>query len=91
MVFSNTDEELERMRLLKEEIEQWNEIEADKLFLGVKKLAEMLECSERSAREFMDLPGFPLLKIGNKPKVNVFALNEFTQQRIVMSEITKRK
>jgi len=91
MVFSNTDEELEKIKMLKEQIESFNKIEADKMFLGVKKLAEMLECSERSAREFMDLPGFPLLKIGNKPMVNVFALNEFTQQRIVMSEITKRK
>lgn len=86
MVFSNADEELEKLKQLKNVIDEVNKIEIDKLFIGKEQLAKALGCSERAAGEFMNSPGFPLLKIGGKPMVNIFALNEYTQQRIVLAE-----
>ncbi|MCM1286641.1 MAG: hypothetical protein NC227_10855 [Bacteroides sp.] len=86
MIFSNTDEELEKLKQLKNVIDEVNSLEIDKLFVSKEKLAKALGCSERAAGEFMNSPGFPLLKIGGKPMVNIFALNEYTQQRIVLSE-----
>lgn len=86
MVFSNADEELERLKEVKKAVDEINHIEADKLFLSKEELAKLLKCSERAAGEFMNLPGFPLVKIGKVPMVNIFALNEFTQNRIVLNE-----
>ncbi len=86
MVFSNADEEMKKIKELKSAIDEINSIEIDKLFISKEQLAEALGCSNRAAGEFMNSPGFPLLKIGGKPMVNVFALNEYTQQRIVLSE-----
>lgn len=86
MLFSNADEELEKLKLLKEEIDKINEIEVDKLFVGVDDIARIFQCSERRAREFMNLPGLNIVKLGSKPFVNINSLNEFTQQRIVMAE-----
>lgn len=86
MIFSNADEELEKLKQLKTVIDDVNNLELDKLFVSKEQLAKALGCSERAAGEFMNSPGFPLLKIGGKPMVNIFALNEYTQQRIVLSE-----
>lgn len=89
MIFSNVDEEIEKLNEIKKLCESINTLEADKLFIGKAQLAEMLNCSERAAGEFMNLPGFPVIKIGSSPMVNVFALCDFTRQRIVLSEMKK--
>ncbi len=86
MVFSNADEELKKLELLKEEIEKINSLEVDKLFVSVDDIARIFQCSDRRAREFMNLPGLQVVKLGSKPFVNINVLNEFTKQRIVMSE-----
>lgn len=86
MIFSNADEELEKLKQLKKVIDEVNSLEINKLFVSKEQLAKALGCSERAAGEFMNSSGFPLLKIGGKPMVNIFALNEYTQQRIVLSE-----
>ncbi len=89
MVFSNVDEELEKLNKIKEMVEEINFLEAEKMFLGVKDIMHIFECSERRAREFLNLDGLNVVKLGHDPKVNIFVLNEFTQQRIVMAEIKK--
>lgn len=86
MIFSNADEELDKLKQVLEMTKEINAIEAKKLFLSKKDIAELLECSERAAGELMNLPEFPLVKIGKTPMVNIFAFNEFTQNRIVLNE-----
>ena len=86
MVFSNVEEEIKKCETLKTLCEEINGIEANKLFINKEQLAELFGCSIRAAGEFMNLPGFPLIKIGGKSLVNIFALNDFTQQRIVLQE-----
>ena len=89
MVFSNVDEEMEKLINLKEIVEQINEVNIENLFVSKEQLATALGCSVRAAGEFMNSPGFPLIKIGSKSMVNIFALNDFTQQRIVLAEERK--
>lgn len=93
MIFENVNTELEKLKATVDEIEKSteniNRMEVDKLFLTKEQLAKLLNCSERAAGEFMNLPGFPLIKVGGTSMVNVFALNEFTQQRLVMAEMKK--
>ena len=87
MVFSNADEELEKLKLLKEEIDSINEIELEKLFVSVEDISRIFQCSERRAREFINSIDC-IVKLGSKPYVNINVLNEFTKQRIVMLENT---
>lgn len=86
MVFSNADEEIKKYEKIKELCKEINTVEADKLFLSKEQLASLFGCSVRAAGEFMNSPGFPLIKIGGKSLVNIFALNEYTQQRIIVTE-----
>ena len=86
MVFSNADEEIQKLEKVKAISEEINAIEVKNIFISKEQLAELFGCSIRAAGEFMNAPGFPLLKIGGKSFVNVFALNEYTQQRIIVSE-----
>ncbi len=87
MVYSNADEEIKKYEKIKALCEEINSVEADKLFLNKEQLAELFGCSIRAAGEFMNAPGFPLIKIGGKSLVNIFALNEYTQQRVIVSEV----
>lgn len=89
MVFSNVDEELEKLNTLKESIEEIKSLQIDKMFAGVKDIMRIFDCSERRAREFLNLDGLNIVKLGHDPYVNIFVLNEFTQQRIVMAEMKK--
>lgn len=89
MVFSNADEEIKKYEKIKELCEEINTVEADKLFLTKEQLASLFGCSVRAAGEFMNAPGFPLLKIGGKSLVNIFALNKYTQQRIIVTEVKR--
>lgn len=89
MVFYNIDDEIEKLKKLKELTDNINTIEIEKMFISKEQLAKIFGCSVRTAGEFMNNPDFPLIKIGNKPMVNVFALNEYTQQRLVFAEQKK--
>lgn len=89
MIFSNVDEEIEKLKMVKELVNEINSIECKKMFVSREQLAEVFGCSVRAAGEFMNENGFPLIKIGGKSFVNIFALNEFTQQRIVLAEERK--
>lgn len=88
-VCSNIDEEIEKMNKLHELAKQFNEINIDNLFVGAEDIARVLGCSAEAASRFMNLPDFPLIKIGKVPKVNVIELAEYTRQRIVMKETRK--
>lgn len=89
MVFSNVDEELEKLNKIKEIVEEVNFFQIDKMFAGVEDIMRIFDCSERRAREFLNLDGLNIVKLGHDPYVNIFVLNEFTQQRIVMAEMKK--
>jgi len=89
MLFSNADEELQKLKTLKAEIEEINALQIDKLFVTVEDIQRIFGCCERRAREFMNLPGLNVVKLGKEPLVNINVLNEFTQQRIVLSEMKK--
>lgn len=86
MFVSNADEELRMLKQAKAAGEEINKIEADKLFIDKKQLAQIWGCSEKTVARLMNESDFPLLKLGNRMLVNVFALNEYTQQRIILSE-----
>ncbi len=81
MVFSNVDEEIEKLKKVKELVNEINGIDYKKLFVSKEQLAEVFGCSVRAAGEFMNEKGFPLTKIGGKSMVNIFALDEYTRVR----------
>ena len=89
MLFSNADEELEKLKLIKQEIEEINTLELDKMFVGVEDIQKTFGCCKRRAQDFFKLPGLEIIKIGNDPYVNIWVLYEFTKQRIVFSEMNK--
>ena len=89
MIQNEYEKELERLEKLKHLVDEINSIEIETLFVSQKKLAQVLGCSERAAGELMHSPGFPLIKVGGKAMVNIFALNEYTQHRVVLSEMKK--
>ena len=86
MFVGNADEEIRMLERAKEAGEELNKIEADKLFIDKKQLAEICGCSEKVAGRLMKEKDFPLLKLGNRMLVNIFALNEYTQHRIILSD-----
>ena len=86
MVFSNVDEEIEKLKKFNEMSKNFNAMEVDKMYISKEQLAEIFQCSSRAAGEFMNSPGFPLIKIGGKSFVNVFALDDYTRTRRVISE-----
>ena len=86
MLISNADEELNMIKKAQEAGKELNKIEVDKLFIDKKQLAQVCGCSEKVAGRLMNEKDFPLIKLGNRMLVNVFALNEYTQQRIILSD-----
>lgn len=86
MFVSNADEEIRMLQRAKEAGEELNKIEVDNLFIDKKRLAQIWGCSEKVAGRMMNQSDFPLLKLGNRMLVNVFALNEYTQHRIILSD-----
>lgn len=86
MFISNADEELKMLQQAKTAGEELNRIEVEKLFIDKKQLAELWSCSEKAVGRLMNGKDFPLIKIGNRMLVNVFALNEYTHHRIILSE-----
>lgn len=89
LLFSNADEELEKLKILKQEIEEINKLELSKMFVGVEDIQKTFGCCKRRAQDFFKLPGLEVIKLGSEPYVNIGVLYEFTKQRIVMSEINK--
>lgn len=89
IISHNYDEELRKLENLKALANEINAVEIEKLFIGAEEIAKALRCSERRAKEFMRSPGFPVIDIGGKPVVNVFALAEFTKSRIEYADLKR--
>ncbi len=89
IISHNYDEEMKRLKELKALADEVNAVELDKLFVTAEQIAKALQCSERRAKELMRSPGFPAIDLGGKPVVNVFALAEYTQNRIDYSDIKR--
>lgn len=89
IISHNYDEEMEMLQNLKELAESINSVELDKLFVNSKQLAKALGCSERRARELMRSPGFPSINLGTTPVVNIFALADYTRERIEYNDLRR--
>ena len=89
IISHNYDEEMEMLQNLKELAESINSVELDKLFVNSKQLANALGCSERRARELMRSPGFPSINLGTTPVVNIFALADYTRERIEYNDLKR--
>lgn len=89
IISHNYDEEMEMLQNLKELAESINSVELDKLFVNSKQLAQALGCSERRARELMRSPGFPSINLGTTPVVNIFALADYTRERIEYNDLKR--
>lgn len=89
IISHNYDEEMEMLQNLKELAESINSVELDKLFVNSKQLANALGCSERRARELMRSPGFPSINLGTTPVVNIFALSDYTRERIEYNDLKR--
>lgn len=89
IISHNYDEEMEMLQNLKELAESINSIELDKLFVNSKQVAKALGCCERRARELMRSPGFPSINLGAAPVVNIFALADYTRERIEYNDLKR--
>lgn len=83
------DEDMEKLKALKALADEVNSVELDKLFVTAEQLAQALGCSERRARELMRSPGFPSINLGTTPVVNVFALADYTRERIEYNDLKR--
>lgn len=91
IISHNYDEEVKMLQNLKKLADEVNAVELDKLFVNSKQVAEALGCCERRARELMRSPGFPSINLGSQPVVNIFALAEYTRQRIEYADWKRGK
>lgn len=89
IISHNYDEEMEMLQNLKELAESINSVELDKLFVNSKQVAKALGCCERRARELMRSPGFPSINLGTIPVVNIFALADYTRERIEYNDLKR--
>lgn len=87
IISHNYEKEAEMLKNLKELADEVNSVEIEKLFVNSEQLAKALGCSERRAKELMRSPGFPSINLGASPVVNIFALAEFTKNRIEYNDI----
>ena len=50
-------------------------------YLGVKELAEVMNCSEKTAQKLMHRADFPMFRVGREMKVSTEALREWARTR----------
>lgn len=89
IISHNYEEEAEMLKKLKELADEVNAVELDKLFVNSEQVAKALGCCERRARELMRSPGFPSINLGATPVVNIFALADYTRERIEYNDLKR--